>query len=263
MVTLKKLWHICLDIYRRLDSDNITSALIVLVVLIILIIIPTFLSGKYHEPDFLDNILGEANGMVLDLLIFGVFVTWLSSKRETKRQVLHYKDEIDDFRNWPDQTAARRIRGNIRRLNKLGVHKMDLHECYLVDANLADINLKGSDIWGANLSGCDLDSAEMQRCDLWKTNLTKTILQGADFTEAKLNDANLTGSNLSGVILKGANLTNTNFQDANLNNAILDDANLTGVEGLEPIQLSKVKSLNNILLDEKLLIKARQHNQKL
>jgi BTB/POZ domain-containing protein KCTD9 len=257
---LKEKWFKFLDTCHRLGFGNIGLSLITLFFLTLIIILPTFLIGKYKDPGFLDNVLVEANGMVLDLLIFGVFISWLSNRQEKKRQIQFYMNEIDDFRNWPEQTAAHRIRGNIIRLNKMGISKIDLSNCYLENAKLENVKLVDSDLWKTNLSNCDLDNSDLQGSDLWNSNLTGAVLRNARLEKASLVNAKLINSNLSDSNLKGAILSYSDLLEANYSNAILDDADLTEVKSLDPIQLSKVKSAANLIIDKKLFDQAKRHN---
>ena len=71
-------------------------------------------------------------------------------------------------------------------------------------------------------------------------------------------------ANLDGANFEGANLEETDFKKANLEEAYLEGAdfevaNLKGVNGLTINQLSKVKTLHNIKLYEKLLIPLREN----
>jgi len=109
--------------------------------------------------------------------------------------------------------------GNIRELQVLDVKFEDFEEA----------NLDGANFEGANLEGIDFKKANLEEADLERTDLVGTNLEGTD----------LVGANLEGANLKGANLKR---------------ANLKGVNELTIDQLSKVKTLYNAKLDDKLLI---------
>jgi uncharacterized protein YjbI with pentapeptide repeats len=252
-----------LDLYNKIITEEIYISVITLAVLVVFVITPTLISGKYSEPSFFENMLASANAMVFDLLVFGVLVAWFSKIGEKRREVQQYMNEIDDFRDWPEQVAAHRIRGNIRRLNQSGVSQMNLKKCYLVDANLENVKLSGSELWKANFAKCDLENGQLDGCDMWSTDFTNAILRNVNLSFSKIDDAVFTNADLSDANFKNASLTGVNFENANLANAILDNADLTGAKGLNPIQLSKVKSVINIKIDEKLLNQAKKINQTL
>ena len=109
--------------------------------------------------------------------------------------------------------------GNIRELQVLDVKFEDFEVA----------NLDGANFEGANLEGIDFKKANLEEADLERTDLVGTNLEGTD----------LVGANLEGANLKGANLKR---------------ANLKGVNELTIDQLSKVKTLYNAKLDDKLLI---------
>ena len=69
----------------------------------------------------------------------------------------------------------------------------------------------------------------------------------------KLERANLQGANL-----QGANLEEANLQEANLEEANFEGAHLTGTLNLSIDQLSKVRALYNVKLDEEFLIQLKE-----
>jgi uncharacterized protein YjbI with pentapeptide repeats len=71
--------------------------------------------------------------------------------------------------------------------------------------------------------------------------------------KAKLQGANLQVANLQGANLEGANLEEVNLEGANLEGANLKRAKLTGAKNFSIDQLSKVKTLYNIKLDNNIL----------
>jgi len=117
----------------------------------------------------LKNIRVEAHGMLFDILVLGLLFSWLHNRGEKRRLIQRYTDEIDDFRGWEEEEAAKRIRGNIFRLNREGVHNINLNRCFL----------KGADLMEANLMGANLWEAVLEEADLMEANLTGAELMGA------------------------------------------------------------------------------------
>jgi len=175
--------------------------------------------GAYLRSDFLEGILIEAHGMLLDILVIGIFILWLNRLGEKRVEVRRYEEEIDDFRGWDSDEASHRIAGNVRRLNDRGVSTINLHRCHLSNAVLPQTNLSGADLSHANLSGADLSTADLSTADLSGANLSNAYL-----SNACLSGANLSGANLSGAYLSHANLSHANLGGTNLNNRQLAQA---------------------------------------
>ena len=199
------------------------------------VVIPLSLPFYLSDPlGFLENIAGEAHGMVFDLLVIGWFIFWLQRQGEQRLRTSRYREEIDDFIGWRSAEAALRIAGNVRRLNRAGVRSdFVLTEAYLQAVNLSEAEMDGSQLWGADLTG-----ASMAGVQLRKANLAGATLRGADLEHAVLTEADLRGAEMTEVDLerafledadlRGANLTAADLQFASLPGARLDRARLTG-----------------------------------
>jgi len=86
----------------------------VLVVLGVLDVIAT----EKGVPDW-SGILVEAHGMLLDVLIFGVLLTWFDQIRNRENQIKNYHDQLDDFRHWDREEGVLRKVGILKRLNEM------------------------------------------------------------------------------------------------------------------------------------------------
>ena len=158
--------------------------------------------------------------------------------------------------------------GNVIELQVLDTKFEDFEGVNLDGANFEGANLDGADFEGANLEGTDFKKANLEEADfeeanlkranlieadLERANLEGTDLRGANLEGTDLVGANLVGANLEEANLKRANLRSVNLKEANLKGADLEGANLKGANELTIDQLSKVKTLYNAKLDEKLL----------
>lgn len=141
------------------------------------------------------DLLVEANGMVFDLLVFGILLSIYEALREKKEKIERLYEEIDDYRGWDEKEAMFRIVGAVRRLNKLQVSSVLLYNCWLRKAHL-----QYTDLRGAQLVRADLRGACFEFTDLREANLRHTDLRGAS-----LKGANLEGANLSWADLRGTN----------------------------------------------------------
>ena len=155
------------------------------------------------------DLLVEANGMVFDLLVFGILLSIYERLREKRDKIERLHEEIDDYRGWDEKEAMFRIVGAVKRLKKLGVTYINLSRCNFRGASLEGLNLEGTNLFGANLEG---------------TNLIKANLKGADLTSANLKGANLWYADLEKTVFFGANLEGAGLLETNLGQAIFWNA---------------------------------------
>lgn len=199
-----------------------------------------------YNKEFVRDVLVEAHGMLFDILIIGTFIftlhTLVEGRREKKRNIRKWQEEIDDIKYWKSREAMYSIVGNIKRLEKNGVTKIDLRYCFLEHAPLRGIKLQGAILRLAKLQNANLWQANLQGANLWKAEL-----MGANLREANLQSAILKYAELKGAILEGANL---------------QGANLHGALGVSENQLAKVKTLHNTQLENYLMnIMRKNHPQ--
>jgi uncharacterized protein YjbI with pentapeptide repeats len=165
---------------------------------------------------------------------------------EKRTEIRRYQEELDDFRGWQSEEAARRIRGIIKRLNNLGVTRINLNFAFLPKMNLKNFNFQGSD-----LSHADLQEAYLQGAILSDTSLRYAKLVGAHLNNVDLTNADLKGANLQraafGSLFSG--IDNVFLKQIDLANASFESADLRGVSYLNVEQLLTVKTLYNAKLD--------------
>jgi BTB/POZ domain-containing protein KCTD9 len=188
----------------------------------------------YDTADFFQEVMAEAHGVVLDILIIGWLLFWLRKIGERRTITKRYTEEIEDYLAWRTPEATLRIAGNIRRLNRLQVPgPLKLTEAYLVDARLDDVDLEGANLWGADLSGASLTGAVLTDANLAgailrRANLERAVMSRTDFRGADLTEADLERAFIEGADLRGANLTACDLQFASLPNANLGHARFLG-----------------------------------
>jgi BTB/POZ domain-containing protein KCTD9 len=205
-------------------------------VIVITISLPFWI---YDTADFFQEVMAEAHGVLLDILVIGWLLFYLRKLGERRLITQRYREEIDDFLAWRSPEATLRIAGNIRRLNRLDVPgPLKLTEAYLVDARLDDVDLENADLWGADLSGASLTGAILTNANvagakLRGVNLERAVMTGADLRGSDLTEADLERAFMEGVDLRGANLTACDLQftalpKSNLEHCRLLGANLRG-----------------------------------
>lgn len=181
----------------------------------------------YDTADFFQEVMAEAHGVLLDILIIGWLLFYLRKQGERRLMTQRYREEIDDYLGWQSPEAALRIAGNIRRLNRQGVPSpLRLTEAYLRGANLAEANLEEADLWGADLEGTNLVSAQLSEANLAGARLRGANLERATLIEADLRGADCTEADLERAFMEDADLRGGNFTACDLQYAALPGARL-------------------------------------
>ncbi|HEL7728883.1 TPA: pentapeptide repeat-containing protein [Stenotrophomonas maltophilia] len=209
-------------------------------------VFPNTTWGLYSK-DFFENVLVEAHGMILDLLVIGL-VAYLFQRRsersDLKKQVLR---DLEDLRHYRGSDAGYRIYGELRRLSSLGVKKVTIATARINDVSLEGLDLVDSSAQGVVISksslrdcaftGCDFDGAvfldvrakrtTFRGAKLVRAKLVGARFKGCDFSGADLTGADFSNADLSSAIFRGANCTRTKFDGAKLRSA-----NFVGATGL-------------------------------
>jgi uncharacterized protein YjbI with pentapeptide repeats len=212
----------------------------------------TLISWRYWQRNFsgfLENILIEAHGMVLDLLVIGWLVFWINQLAEKRLTIKRYNEEIEDFLGWEGNEAKFRIIGLIRRLNGLHTRPAKLHRAFLVEGELENVDLRGVDLRDAHLESASLNDANLEGADLRGAFLHKAQLRHANLKKVDLRGANLSGMTQyfpnqillyedmpeqiqgdPGALMAGANLEGADCRETQFYNARLYNVNLTNAQ---------------------------------
>jgi len=239
-----------MKIKKLIDKFILNEVLIGLFIFLIvasIIIVPSFILGRYNNAEYLENLLLEAHGMLFDLLVIGVFSTWLIKRGQRRAQIHKYLDEIDDFRNWYSEEASYRILGSIKRLNKLKETKINLSNCHLAKINLKHVDLTGSELYQINLEHAFIEQGKFDSASLTESNLQACKLRWSSFKSARLGYANFCDCDL-----RDSNFEGADFYRATLKGANLRGANLRVARNITAKQLLETKSLYRAILDEQL-----------
>lgn len=229
--------------FEKILPYEVRITLLVFLVFVVIVVLPSYFSGWYTKAGVWDSILVEAHGMIFDILIIGLLITWFTKKKEEQNLIEELKSEIDDLRSRPSSETPHRIRKLAAKLNKKDVTDISLQYCNLSGITLGDVSLKGADLFKADLRKADLTATNFQGASLIEVNA-----QQADFCFAYLQSANFKNANLAGAKFVFANFQNTKLEGANL-----EGANLLSAEFLTVEQLSKVKTLYQAQIDSKII----------
>ena len=171
------------------------------------ILLIDYKTGDLFNPSFWDNVLVEAHGMFMDIILFGIILTLYERFTDKHSEIKRLHEEIDDYRGWNEPEAMYRIVGCIKRLNKKGVTNIDLTDCFLENANLENVNLRESNLSNTNLKRADLKGANLEYIKNENyLDLEEADLQGTIFKSARHSKVNY--HTLFNVYLKGAKISN-------------------------------------------------------
>lgn len=178
------------------------------------------------------DLLVEANGMVFDLLVFGILLSIYEALREKKEKIERLHEEIDDYRGWDEKEAMYRIIGAVKRLKNAGVEvsKINLSCCFLEEADLRFVKFERANLVKTNLMGAILMGANLMKTNLMGANLKRANLMGANLIEANLAGANLSKTDLREADLRKADLSMASMTGADLRGADLGLADLSGAD---------------------------------
>lgn len=219
---------------NKILTSPILTASSVLIVIAVLVVGSSMYWDVYDDRNFQMNLISEMHGMLFDILVLGILMLWLNRMGEKRMEVRKYIEEIDDFRKLDNMEARQRVVGNIKRLNKRGIHDLDLRSCQLVGANLQDVDLTNSNLFEANLTeailqGANCSAAIFVSANLSSANLMGASLQQANFSNARLHHANLWEANLLRTNFEGADLSHGHLEGVNASEADFSSSILAGI----------------------------------
>lgn len=199
------------------------------------------------------DILVEAFGFALDILLFGIIFSVYDWWREHGRLIQKYQEELDDLKYWKSDDCIRRKVSIIKRLDKMQALPSMAEIELSGDINLKDVNFEGANLSYANLKLANLNSgqlngatlvgacldgtrfrnaqisnARLDRAELRKAELYRADLSFTNLTGACLDEAHLEGADLEGAVLQGAKLVQAHLQETVLIGADFRDADLKG-----------------------------------
>lgn len=232
-------------------SDNVKISWLVLFFATLLLLgMGWRLKDSLKANEIWVGVFVEMFGMIFDILLLVLLFNWITAKGERKKAIDRYLEEISDLSYWKSEEAKFRIRGNILRLNQLGITKLNLSEI-----DMTGLKLDGIKINGSILNEIDFTNSNMNKAELIgliassvKFNEKKCFLHSAKFMDSRLQYCKFIRSYLNGADFTDAKLSNINFSGANLKNIIFNrtyfyDPEFEGAE-VDKDFLAKIKNWN-------------------
>lgn len=228
-------------------------------------ILPNTTWGQYSQS-FFENVLVEAHGAVLDLLVVGVILYWFEQRRTRHDQIRRLEEELADLRLYRAPDAPYRTLGTIRRLlaldnsKSLQISEMTLSHLELKDLNLSKCNMYATVFTDSRIKNvcfekCSLDAAIFAGVIMEQTLLTESSLKRAKFQNAKLNGLNLTSCQIQNADFTNASMRSANFKGLDckgvvFKNADLTSANFIGALNLDPSTIATARCIRGLKSDD-------------
>jgi len=230
-------------------------------------ILPNQTWGLYNRS-FFENILANAHGTIIDLLVVGLILYWFEQRRNKRDEVererrlredkaRRAREDLSDLRYDRSTDAPYKVLGTIRRLLDLKEKNLKLSEINLSRLEIRDLKLERSDLHATVFKKCHLLRVRIENCrceaavfidahfkhtiffkaDLRRAKFQNATLKGMDFTSCDITYADFTGADLS-----SANFRNVDCKGVKFNNAILRSTNFIGAKNLDSyvIELEKL-----------------------
>lgn len=248
-------------------------------VLLVLVVVLTLISGQEkYKGGFIDGLLIEAHGLLLDILIISIILYAFQKNMEKKTDTRRRKEEIRYSGKITSEETKINVIANIKKLNEDGVTNIDLSNFNLTNTNLEKVNLGGGVLLrtdlrdsrldeallhGTNLTASILNGACLHKTELQKANLTGARIEEAVFSFANLNDAFLIGAKLKGCVFIRSDLLKVDFHGANLDGAMLIECKVLKSRNLTIKQLLRTSSLYNTQLDDRLMKQVEKERREL
>ena len=166
---------------------------------------------SYHD------ILVESHGLIFDLFIFGILLTFYETVNNKREKIERYTEEINDYKFWESEEAMFRTRGLIKRLVDLNAKNLDLSHCYLAnDKSLSSYkNMSNWRFSGADLSNSLFLLSTLENAHFYYSNLMDTRFDQVNLTNCKFSSANLYNTDFEKCILYGADFSNSIIKSKN------------------------------------------------
>lgn len=180
------------------------------------------------QGGFWSGLFVEFNGMLFDIVVFGVLISLFMRATERRREVRRQQEIVDDYKKWDSEEARFRIAGAIRRLIELGRTDIDFGGIELTDFSFRrhDIkSIKGSvfydGTWGEMGSR---DNVVLDRVSFSSLDCRAVVFSRFnpfvgfkfDVVFASIKDCSFVEADLSGAVFNGAHMEWTTEHPAKL-----------------------------------------------
>lgn len=265
---------------RRVFDSPVKTATVIAILTIIPIVLITgfwdFVSSTIfpntriglYEKDFWENILVEAHGMVIELVIVGVLVIWLDSRRSTNSEIVRLNEDLVDYAQLDFPEINVKKLGHIKRLNAAGIMQINVQNLALNGLNVRGICIRNSKTIGLKVSNGTVSSSSFINVQMRSSNFENTTIKNSKFEncnllKSKFGNATCKGISFSNSVIERVDFINCNLQSSNFSNCDmrgvkLEGANLKqcsfqGATNLDATEIAKASSIDYIAISDELL----------
>lgn len=227
-------------------------------------LLPNTIWGLYSRG-FFENVLVEAHGAIIDLLVVGVVLYWFEHRRDTAAQVRRHQDMLADLRSYRAADSSFRTLGTIKRLLELGVQKLHLSEMSLAELQIEGIKLKDCDLHAVVFTNSHLRQVALENCAcdaaifagatlehavLKFTSFRRAKFQGATLKGADFRTCGVEGADFTNAILRSSNFSQVDCRAVNFRGADLRSANFKGAKNLTAEMIRAASSIKSLKTDD-------------
>jgi uncharacterized protein YjbI with pentapeptide repeats len=227
-------------------------------------IFPNTILGVYRK-EFWENVLVEMHGMILDLVVVGILIFWLDSRRAIKSEIHRQLEDLVDYASLDSPEVNLKKIGHIKRLNSVGVKCFNVQNLTLSEVALSGVSVENSKMIGLKISGGKVSSSEFINVQMRSSDFENCTIRNAKFEASNLLKSKFKGAVCKGVSFRGACLERVDFTDCDLQSAILREADLRGAifkganlkqcslmdaKNIDLGELSKASCLDHIAMSE-------------
>jgi hypothetical protein len=151
------------------------------------------------------DILIELNGLVFDLLIFGILITVYEAVNEKKEKITRYKEEINDYRHLDNETYSYRLIGTIKRLLEIGEKEIDLSFSYLIRTFESPTKINKWSFVYSKLFNCKFISKQFDNCSFYSAHFKDVVFGNVVFSSCDFEFAIFESCVFSDCIFKDIN----------------------------------------------------------
>ncbi|MDZ5698694.1 pentapeptide repeat-containing protein [Chelativorans sp. M5D2P16] len=182
------------------------------------LVVTLYLAIPGLQDGFFNGVFVEFNGMLFDVVVFGILIALFVRAMERRREVQRQQEIIDDYKKWNSDEGRFRIAGAIRRLNRFGKTDIDFGGIEVSDFSFRrhDIrSIRGSTFydgtWGEMGSR---DDVKLERVDFHSVDCREVVFSKfhpfagftLDIVFASIKDCNFAEADLANAVFKGAHL---------------------------------------------------------
>lgn len=223
--------------------------------------------GLYNK-NFWEGVLVEAHGLLFEILVIGLILLWLDSRRQKTEYIEKNLENLWDLNTLQENEVIKKKMGSVKRLNDAKVFKIDVTDLLIVDVNIKNFVFKESKLFGLKLKNCKIfdleltkskvNSGEFSDSSFKRCNLSGSDFKNADFSNAKIIGINLQKANLLRAKFTSANLETADLRGANLDKAVFQDASLRNANirmclNVDLNSLAKASNLDYIKADDDII----------